>query len=164
VLVMYFLLAGVEYLPAQGDFAEDFLAGVFDQMTGVVAVVVPILPRTMHHFADQNGSAALRKEEQRKACGEHGPGVASSDPLPGTVWLLVRDKVFRAGAVPVVGTEKTLARQPAGPLDAVKVVIVVFREINPPVATLVVGAEVLADPVQRLFNRLVLSIDSAIAC
>ena len=109
-------LPGQQVLPVPGDGA--------DEVADVVGVEVPVVAGPVAELVDQHGRPALGQEEQREAGADQGLILEEPDPGPVAEELvLLVDELLGPLAIPVVVAEEALARQPAGALQAVEVVI-----------------------------------------
>ena len=119
---------GVVDLPGERLLVEQLLARIFDQVAAVVVLVVPVLVGAVGELADQDRRAALGQKQQREAGGDdRRQCVAVARAGPRAIFLLLSDDELAAFAIPVVPGEEALAREPAGPLDAVSVVKEIAR-------------------------------------
>ena len=73
--------------------------------------------------------------------------------LPGAIIVLSIHQVLAALSVPIMFAEEPLARKPAGPFDAVKVVVGVEGQID---------IHVFADPPQGIHHRFVFRVDATV--
>ena len=110
----------------------------------------------MSQLVDQDRRAPLGQKQKCEARRQHLVGlVESTCPEPAELVLLVNE-LLGAHAVPVVLAEKAQAGQPAGPLQAIKIVELPLLAV----AEVLADLEVVGQPVDA---RLELGIDAPLA-
>src|SRR5262249_41486323 len=100
--------AGVEDLPAHGLMHEHILRGICGKVSGVIAVVVPILGSAIGELADQDGRSSFAEKQKSKASGNNFRGLSPIGLVPAAIILLHLDQKLAAFSVPIEITEETL--------------------------------------------------------
>ena len=128
-------LPGEEVFPVAGDDG--------DEVADVVGVVVPVAAGPVAELVDQDRGAALGQEQEREA-GRDRPVALDQRALPEARELvLLVDELLGPQAIPVVLAEEPQPAQPAGPLQAVKVVELPLLAV----AVVLADLEVVGHPV-----------------